>query len=209
MQRAHAQLAEMLAAQHYQHLPTFMEGTEDELAHDVKFLRDTLGHFILDDKDGQPQEKLRAAIAEFQEALEGAGVSPIAALKKVISTTALATEMDTLHATMGGLDFYIYTRFTPTDPSEALRAEVRAACRRRRVEEIKKLMAKNKKEETGGSPESKTEQVADGIGQGQEGEGEKSEAREEMEMGGNMKVETELPVRGVADSQDVKSQHSG
>lgn len=186
-----------------------MEGPEDELHRDAKFLQDTLGHFILDGKDGQAQEKLRAANAQFQEALEDAGVSPLVALKKVISQTALAKEMDALHATMGGLDFYIYTRFTPTEPSDALKAEVKAACHRRKVEEIKKLMASNKKEETGGSPASKAEQVADGVGQEQQGEGEKPEAREEMEMDGNIKVETQLPMRAIADSQDVKSQQSG
>lgn len=201
----------MFAAAQYQHLhlPTSMEDTEDELPHDVKFLQDTLGHFILDDKDGQPQEKLRAANAKFEEALEDEGVSPLVAFKKVISTTALAQEMDALHATVGGLDFYISTRFTPMVPSDALKAEVKKACHRRKLEEIKKLMASNKKEETGGSPESKAEQVADVVGQGQEGEVEKPEAREAMEMDGNIKVETQLPMRPIADSQGVKSQHSG
>lgn len=189
----------------YQYLATFSKGKQP----DVKWLLDTLGHFIQDDKDGEPLEKLRSANVKFREALKDGGLSPLAAFKKVISTTPLAQEMDARHATVGGLDFYISTQFSPEFPSEALKAEAKACAHRRKVEEIKKLMANNKKEETGGSPAPETEQVAGGAGQGREGEVEESEAGKEMEMDGNIKAETQLPVRGVAVGQDVKPEQSG
>lgn len=188
----------------YQYLATFSKGEQP----DIKWMLDTLGHFFQDDKDGEPLEKLRSANAKFREALKDGGLSPLAAFKKVISTTPLAQEMDARHATVGGLDFYISTQFSPEFPSEALKAEAKAAAHRRKVEEIKKLMASSK-EETGGSPAPEAEQVAGGVGQGREGEVEQPEVGKEVEMDGNIKAETQLPVRGVAVSQDVKPEQSG
>lgn len=159
----------------YELLETFIK---DELRPDDKWLRDTLAHFIMSGEPGEPQEKLRSAKAEFQDTLDQGGVSPFAAFKKVISTTSLAQEMDERYATAGGLDFYITTQYTTAEPSDALRAEAKEAALWRKVEEIKKLMAANKKEETGGSPAPKAEQVAVGVGQVHVNEMEKSKARE-------------------------------
>ncbi|KAG6362639.1 hypothetical protein INS49_007731 [Diaporthe citri] len=162
---------------------------------DVKWLRDALGHFILHGESGGPQEKLRSTIAEFRETLKEGGASPYVAFKKVVSTTALAQEMDARHATGGGLDLYMSNKlsnkeFSRAEPSDALKAEAMEAARRRKVDEIKKLMANSKKEETGGSPASKAEQVAGGVGQGHEGELQTPEDGDEMEMDGNTKAET-------------------
>lgn len=190
----------------YEYFATF---TRTELRPDVKWLRNTLAHFIMNGEPGEPQEKLRSANDKFQDALEEGGVSPFAAFKKVISTTALAQEMDERYATVGGLDFYISTQYTTSEPSDALKAEAKEAARWRKVEEIKKLMAADKKEEAGASLESKAEQVTDGVSQGHEAEMEKSEAREEMEVDGNIKAETDSSVGDVSDSQDVKTQQSG
>lgn len=159
----------------YEHLATFIK---DEVRPDDEWLRNTLAHFIMSGEPGEPQEKLRSAKAEFQDTLDQGGVSPFAAFKKVISTTSLAQEMDERYATAGGLDFYITTQYTTAEPSDALRAEAKEAALWRKVEEIKKLMAANKKEETGGSPAPKAEQVAGVIGQGHVDEMEKSKARE-------------------------------
>lgn len=174
---------------------------------DIKWLRDTLSHFFQGDKDDESMEQLRSAEVRFMELLKD-DVSPFVAFKEIISTTALAQEMDTRHATMGGINEYISTLFTIADPTNHLKAEVKEAADRRKLEEIKKLMAINQKEETGGSPASKAEQVVDVVGQGHEGKVEQSPAREEKETDGNIKSETQLSVDDV-DSQDVKPQQSG
>lgn len=118
------------------------------------------------------------------------GVSPYVAFKEVIRTTALAQKMDTLHASHGGIDFYIINNFRkfdirndatvnslfgpPEELSEALKTEAMNAATRRKVQEIKSLMAKKDTRHVNGIEAIAELQITNGAGQGQEGEMEQS-----------------------------------
>lgn len=153
-------------------------------------------YFIESDKCDESIEQLRSAKQQFLGAVEHEALSPLSSFKKAISTTAIAQQMDTLYASHGGINYYIINILpisrSDNPISDVLRAEVMEAGRRRKVQEIKSLMAKDKMVETSGGPATEALQVADGVGQGHEGEVEQSEIPENLEKVGNINDETQL-----------------
>lgn len=157
---------------------------------DPEKLRDRLVHFFPDDESDEAKKQLRSAETRFLEAVGQGGVTPYVAFKEVIRTTALAQKMDTLHASHGGIDYYIVNNFRyfdirneatvnplfgpPEELSEALKTEAINAATRRKVQEIKRLMAKNETRHVNGIQAIEKLQITNGAGQGQDGELEKS-----------------------------------
>lgn len=154
---------------------------------DKEMLRDRLIHFFPDDESDKAKQKIDSAEARFMLAVEHSDVSPYAAFKEVIRTTALAQEMDTLHASLGGIDFYIMDSFPrfeirADEPeikrgerlSEKSQIEARNAAMRRKVQEIKKLMANNKTGDVNGTQAVKEPHDTNRDAQGQEDKTEQS-----------------------------------
>lgn len=154
---------------------------------DKEKLRERLVHFFPDDKSDEAKEQLDSAHARFMDAVEQRGLSPYVAFKEVIRTTALAEKMDTLHGSRGGIDFYIMEFFNEFDVrtddpwfnerehlSDASRIEAKNAGMRRKVQEIKRLMAREQTRHVNGSQPVEELQITNGVGQGQDHETEQS-----------------------------------
>lgn len=154
---------------------------------DKEKLRDRLVHFFPDDESDEAKQEIESAEARFMHAVEHSDVSPYAAFKEVIRTTAFGEKMDTLHASRGGIDFYIMDAFRQfkirTDEpvidrrealSEELWIEAKNAAMRRKVQEIKNLMANNEARNVNETPAVEELQITNGAGQGHENEVEQS-----------------------------------
>lgn len=154
---------------------------------DKEKLRIRLVHFFPDDESDEAKEEIASAEARFMHAVEHSDVSPYAAFKEVIRTTALAEKMDTLHASLGGIDFYIMDSFPlfnirADEPeivrgeklSEESQIEARKAAMRRKVQEIKRLMANNETGDVNGSQAVEEPHDTNRDGQGQEDKTEQS-----------------------------------
>lgn len=118
----------------------------------MQALREGLGLFLRDENGRQLQEQLRSAEQRFEEAAEQGGCLAYVVFREIISTTALAQDMDKLHASEGGLDYYLQscsdTLGSAIRHYDAMNAESKKAIQRRKVQEIKSLMANTETEET-------------------------------------------------------------
>lgn len=119
---------------------------------DVKTMYGALRHYF-DDED-----QLRAAKDVYKDAINKPGTSPVAAFEQAAMISALAQELDTLHADEGGLMYHVVNV-----PTSGLRApvnlsnlsfdsmeDIRNAKALRKVQEIKEIMAAERLENAGG-----------------------------------------------------------
>lgn len=142
----------------------------------LETFRKGLSRFFRDDNGDELKEQLRSAEKRLQETFERGELSLYGAFKEIIGTTALAQEIDRLFASEGGLDFYLLNKVVTfgmlISASKSVNPEVEEAIRRRKVQEIKRLMANEETKEMIEDVEAL--QITDGAGQGLEGEVEMS-----------------------------------
>lgn len=136
-------------------------------------LRDGLSRFLRDDNGRQLQEQIRSAEQRLEEAAEQGGSTPYVVFKEIISTTALAQDMDALYGSQGGLDYYLRNGSPRGSLDMAIRdydpinAESKKSMRRRKVQEIKSLMASMETKETKELVQAiEASHIADGTGWG-------------------------------------------
>lgn len=131
-----------------------------------------LRHFFRDDKGELLKDQVHAADETLQEAVEHRATTPLEAFKALISTTAVAQEMDSLYAVEGGIDHYLAIKYGAFF-SGNIAGQLLSAARQKRnvleVQKIKDLMAREEArgqaEQAGSCEKMGTDGIAEGVTQ--------------------------------------------
>lgn len=158
---------------------------------DVKTMYGALRHYFED------EDQLRAAKDVYKDAINKPGTSPVAAFQQAAMMSALAQELDALHADEGGLMYHIVN--VPTSGLQApvnlsnlsfdSMEDIRNARALRKVQEIKEIMAAERLENAGGMKSEVKDEIKD------ETKIEDVKFMVKDEVNGEVKVKTENEVK--------------